>query len=324
MSDTVEIADVERELSRLWREAAQSGQASQPGPGGETRAPAVMRACALNLVVAGCGGEQEGLAEILLEVTARHPCRAILVLTEEEAAPGPGADHAGPRAWVSMMCHPGGRGQPQVCSEQIVLTAPPAARHELVASVAGLLVADLPTFLWWRGPLPESAPERERFEHLADVADRLLFDSLRYDAAQLTRAAELARAYHRLPFGDLNWARLTSWRAAVAQCFDPPAVQMLLPSLEKALIFYSEQAVAGPPPATRLLGGWLRSRLQRSLPVELMAGDADLLELHAAEACFRVARPPAATDSAALSEELRLLGRDLVFEQALEAAAEDL
>ncbi len=321
MSDTVEIADVERELSRLWREAAQSGQAASPRPAGETRAPAIMRACALNLVVAGCGGEQEGLAGILLEATARHPCRAILVLTEEEAAPGPGADHAGPRAWVSMMCHPGGRGQPQVCSEQIVVTAPPAARHELVASVAGLLVADLPTFLWWRGRLPESALERERFEHLADVADRLLFDSLRYDAAQLTRAVELARTYHRLPFGDLNWARLTSWRGAVAQCFDPPVAQALLAHLERARIFYYSEPVApGPPAAGRLLGGWLRSRLQRSLPIELVAGDADLLELYAAEACFRVARPPAATDSAALSEELRLLGRDLVFEQALEAA----
>ena len=74
--------------------------------------------------------------------------------------------------------------------------------------------------------------------------------------------------------------------------------------------------------------GWLRSRLQRSFPVEFVAG-GELLELHLASpnrasACFRIARPAVPSDAAALSEELGLLARDRVFEQALEAAAYDL
>lgn len=302
----VEIADVERELTRLWREAAQSGQASA----------ALLRACALNLVVAGCDGEPEDAAQILAEVTARHPCRAILIRTDEETAQSP----AQPRAWVSMVCHRGGRGQPQVCSEQVVLVAPSAALHELVASVAGLLVADLPTVLWWRGRPPQSGLEEERFDHLADVADRVLLDSMRYDAAQLERAIQLARAYPRLPFGDLNWARLTPWRAAVAQCFDPPAAQAVLSGLQKARIVLPGGDVPVPTPAARLLVGWLRSRLRQSLAVEFAAGDADLLELHSADACFRIPRPSLPGDAAALSEELRLPGRDPIFEQALESA----
>jgi len=322
----VAISEVERELTRLWREAAQSAQSPSSAAGGKRQGP-LMRACALNLVVAGCDGERPDVAQIVSQITARHPSRAILLQSDDETTPG----SSRPRAWVSMVCHAGARGQPQVCSELLVLAAPPAALHELVAAVAGLLVADLPTVLWWQGRPPEAGVEEERFDHLADVADRMLFDSLRWNNAQLARSSVLARAYPRLPFGDLNWARLTPWRASIALCFDTPAAQQMLAVLQKARIFSSRSGAAGQgdeaaqtrataPSAALLLCGWLRSRLRASLPAEFVAGEADLVELHASGASFRVARPPDAGDAAALVEELRLLGRDPVFEQALESA----
>ncbi len=322
----VAIAEVERELTRLWREAAQPAQAPSAAAGGKKQAP-LLRSCALNLIMAGCDGERPDVAQILGQITARHPSRAILIQRDEDAA----ANSSRPRAWASMVCHAGARGQPQVCSELLVLAAPPAALHELVAAVAGLLVADLPTVLWWHGRPPEAGVEEERFDHLADVADRVLFDSMRWNTAQLARSSVLARAYPRLPFGDLNWARLTPWRAAIAQCFDTPAAQEMLAGLQKARIFCSRsdaparadeaaEATATASSAALLVCGWLRSRLRSSLPAEFVAGAADLLELHASGACFRVARPSDPGDAAALVEELRLLGRDRVFEQALESA----
>ncbi len=306
----VEIADIERELTRLWREA--SPQAFAAG----TEAPGVLRACALNLVVAGCGAEQQGLAQILLEVTERYPCRAVLLSVEE-------GDLRPPRGWVSLVCHAGGRGQgqPQVCCEQIVLVGPASARHEMAASVSGLLAPDLPTFLWWRGRLPATAIEKERFDHLAHIADRVLLDSADYDAAQLAAVARLFGELQGRSFGDLNWARLTLWRAAVAQCFDSPANRALLPALEAVRIFHPG---AAPGAALRLMGGWLRSRLRPSPPVEFVEGATEIAELRASSACFRIARPAVPGEAASLCEELRLVGRDGAFEQALEAALEEL
>lgn len=318
----VAIAEVERELSRLWREVAQA----RPGE----QKPAVVRTCTLNLVIAGCDGEQENLSAVLAQVTARHPARCIVASTED-ASSAKDADmtvaatvaaEAKPHAWVNITCHPGGRGQPQVCSEQLVLKAPASALHELVVSIAGLLIADLPTFLWWRGRLPKTAAEQERFEHLADAADRVVLDSVDYEASDLGRVLQLVHAYPRLVFGDLNWARLTPWRSAVAQVFDPPAVLAQLPSLKKVRIFYAGTAIpARPSAAALLLAGWLRSRLQLSLPVEFAPGDSDAIELELPRNTFRIPRPPAPDEAEALSEELRVLGRDTVFDQALSAAA---
>jgi glucose-6-phosphate dehydrogenase assembly protein OpcA len=222
-----------------------------------------------------------------------------------------------PRAWVNITCHAAGRGQQQVCSERLILQAPAGALHQVIGSVAGLLVADLPAFLWWRGRPPANDLERERFNHLARVVDRVVLDSARLSGEELAGAAELVRAYPRLAFGDLNWARLTSWRAAVAQVFDPPAMQAQLASLSRARIAHPG---GEPSAAVRLLAGWLQSRLQPPPEVEMTGSDAEVVELDLAGGTIRVPRPVPPTDAQALSEELRIVGHDAVFKEALYAA----
>jgi len=298
----VEIGGIERELSRLWSELA------HPQPGDAQAAP-VLRTCTLNLVVAGCGGEQADVAPLLAEVAVRHPARCIVVVGDGEGER--------PRAWVNITCHAAGRGQQQVCSERLILQAPAGALQQVIGSVAGLLVADLPAFLWWRGRPPASDLEKERFNRLARVVDRVVLDSASFSGEELAGAAELVRAYPRLAFGDLNWARLTSWRAAVAQVFDPPAMQAQLASLSRARIAHPG---GEPSAAVRLLAGWLQSRLQPPPEVETTGSDAEVLELDLAGGTIRVPRPAPPTDAQALSEELRIVGRDAVFEQALSAA----
>lgn len=242
-SGEIQITDIERELMRLWRNAVSSSAA----PGG---AAAVMRATTMNLIVAGCGGEREGLSEVLAEITQGHPCRTILIESTEARAE--------PRASVGMLCHPSGRGQPQICSESVVLSGPPSSLHEMFGSIAGLLAPDVPTFVWWRARLPETAAEQERFDHMARLANRFLFDSALCAGGQLERIAAFVAARSVPPVGDLNWARLTHWRAHVARVFDPPAARELLGRLESVFI---RHIGAEPDAATRLMAGWLRSRL---------------------------------------------------------------
>ncbi len=300
----VEIGEIEQELNRRWREL------TQPGTGNAQAAP-MLRTCTLNLVVAGCGREQENLASILGEVTADHPARCLVVATGDEGV------EARPRAWVNITCRAGGRGLPQVCSEHVILQTPGSALHQVIGSIAGLLVADLPTFLWWRGRLPSADIERERFDHLARVADRLIIDSLAFPAADIARVVELRRLYADLLLGDLNWARLTPWRAVVAQAFDPPAMQEQLGHLNRATVTH---AGSEPSAAVRLMAGWLQSRLQPSLEVELIGSGVEVFEVALPTGAVRVPRPAQPSEAQALSEELRILGRDLVFEQALSAA----
>lgn len=290
--ERVDIGEVERELTRLWREAAR--------PDGD--APAVIRACAINLIVTAREDEQSRISQTLHEVTLRHPCRAVLITEDNERRL--------PHAWVSMLCHPGGRGQPEICSEQLVLEGAESTMHEMVAAVAGLLVSDLPAVVWWRGAPPATAAETERFDHLAQIADRVLFDSLTYAAAQLARVLELTRSR---VVGDLNWSRLTPWRAAVAQCFDLPDRQSLLPAVKKPRVLHPG---AAPPASSRLMAGWLRSRLPQSRGVEFGSDVAESVELHT----FHIPRPPVPSDAEALADELRIRGRDVIFEQALSAA----
>lgn len=298
-ADEIPIGEIEQELTRLW-----SDMTAEAAPRPSNLAP-VMRATTINLIVAGCGQEREGLGVVLAAIARRDPCRAIVIETDES--------RAGPVAWVSALCHRVGRGQPQVCSEQIVLSGPSAGARVIFGSVAGLLVADVPTFVWWRARLPESDVETDRFDHLVRVADRFLFDSARCAGEQLDRLAAFAAARRVRSVGDVNWARLLPWRSHIARVFDPPAVRELLRKTESACIFHEAPR---PDAAARLLAGWLRSRLGR-FAIAFQQSDAPSLELRAAGQVFSVPRPALLGESEALSEELRVLDGDEVFEQAL-------
>jgi len=308
-TDEIPISEIERELTRVWRgmTAEATGASGAVEPDAATP-PAVMRATTINLIVAGCG--REGLSEVLAETARRDPCRAIVIETDESRAE--------PRAWVSALCHRVGRGLPQVCSEQIILSGPSAGAHVVFGSVAGLLVADVPTFVWWRARLPESDAERDRFDHIVRLADRFLFDSARCAGEQLDGIAAFVAARRVRSVGDVNWARLMSWRSHVARLFDPPTVRELLAKTESACLFHQTPQ---PDAASRLMAGWLRSRLGRPR-IEFRQGDAPSLELRAGGQVFITPCPVLLSESEALSEELRVLGRDEVFEQALAAAIE--
>ena len=94
-------------------------------------------------------------------------------------------------------------------------------------------------------------------------------------------------------------------------------MQAQLASLSRARIAHPG---GEPSAAVRLLAGWLQSRLQPPPEVELTGSDAEVVELDLPGGTISVPRPAPPTNAQALSEELRVLGRDAVFKQALYAA----
>lgn len=305
----VDLAAVERELNVLWKTA------------GEAEGPAsVMRACALNLVVYDGRAGRPLDEETLRRVTMRHPCRVLVARVDDRRPAGP------LETWVTALCHtaPGGN---QVCCEQVTVVASARNARDFPGAVLPLTVGELPVFVWWRAPLPRTDEEIQILEQFVASADRLLFDE-----DGLAALLALVRRYPEVAFGHLDWARLTPWRATLAQFFDAP-------SLREKLAQISRIRTQGDDTRARLLAGWLRTRLEGRPAVELDPGPLESVALEGAQARFELAASPRTQDSTrpgtlknevhleevsdheALSQELRYLGHDRAFEEALESAA---
>jgi len=247
----VDVAAIERELTALWKSL---GEGEEHG--------GVIRSCVLNLLVYVPSSAASGeIDEILTEVTAAHPSRAILVTADRRA------EQPSMGAWVTSRCTLPTATSKQVCCEQITVAASGDQVNELPSAVAPLLLSDLPVYLWWRAvpPLADKV-----FNRLADLSDRLIIDSAAFadPHGDLVSLALLLRDRSRgAAISDLNWARLTPWRALLAAFYDVADYRPFLDRLERVVIEYvpaSDQAEAISPRAL-LLAGWLASRLKWQL-----------------------------------------------------------
>ena len=201
-------------------------------------------------------------------------------------------------------------------------------------AVAALRLSSLPTVVWWRGGNPEM------LEGVAHLADRMVFDA-EEPADVWARAAGLAE---HTAISDLRWARLTRWRALMAQFFDIPAVREAAASFNRLVIEGADRFAA------QLYGGWLSSSLHwsadvaielRPVPggpaiqrIELGDGDQCLsLRLGPSGRCVEAsARVAGHTETSRvvslgdqrlttlICEELRIRSRDLAFERAVAVA----
>jgi len=222
-----------------------------------------VRATTLNLIAFAPSATDAELTQRALErIGGSHPLRAIVA--------GLGGD--GVRATVSAACWLGS-GMQHVCSEQILLTARADA---LPSAILSLLVPDLPTFVWWQGPMP---PKLALLDDLAALGTATIVDSN-------TSSLEGVEAVGNLDphVTDLAWLRLEPWREAIASVFDPPSVAAELQSLHTVDIL-------GPINEARLLTGWLGSRLDRR--VELAHTDRTHVEcvtIHCNQAEFVIQR----------------------------------
>ena len=243
----VDVSRIEQELSRLWQAA------------GEGSAQAVTRACALNLVVHVDGEEEAARAsETIAHVATHDPHRAIVVVAEPEA-------ESGLDTWISAHCFLSAPNSPQVCCEQITVSARGDAVEQAPGLVLPLLVSDLPVVLWWVGDPPIGTAGFDRF---ADAAHRVILDSASFanPCARLLTLAVRTGGQLRPAISDLNWARLTSLRELAAQFFDAPEMLSYLGHVQSVTVEYAVRPseTANPAQAAMLLG-WLGSRLDWQL-----------------------------------------------------------
>jgi glucose-6-phosphate dehydrogenase assembly protein OpcA len=244
----VNVADLEGELSALWRSAAEDPAAEN----------AVMRACTLTLLIYVESDEAANdVTSLVAEVTRQNPCRAIIMMLEPEAPT------SGIEAWVSAHCHLPVAGEKQVCSEQITIRARGEAGQGLPSVVLPLTVSGLPIFLWWRAGSFSPPPY---FDGILRVTQHVIVDTARFSPGSRSLqdlAAWVHKSSAKVQLKDLNWNRITPWRQLIAQCFDSPERRPYLDRLSEVRIEYELDSARLVTQRAQglLLAGWLASRL---------------------------------------------------------------
>jgi glucose-6-phosphate dehydrogenase assembly protein OpcA len=228
----------------------------------------------------------------------RHPSRTIILIPE------PDAGQARLDASVSLETYPIPGSNRRIVSEVIELQLCGSRAKAPASIVQPLLISDLPAFLRWRGEPPWGAPE---LDQLLDVVDRLIVDSTEWD--ELPHAyRHLAQVFPRVVVSDIAWERTSRWRRLLAS---------LWPEIDDVRTI----RVRGTEAQALLLGGWLRSRLDRDdidvehVPAERLEG----IDLDGKPAPFPPGDPPQPSD--VLSEELDQYVREPVYEAAVVAAS---
>jgi glucose-6-phosphate dehydrogenase assembly protein OpcA len=244
---TINVALIERELTSLWQQASDEEHSG------------VMRASTLNLLIfATSSADASELDSTLSEVTAAHPSRAILIVADRQS------QESVISAEVTSRCALPTATSKQVCCEQVTIKASGSQLGEVPSAVAPLVVPDLPVYLWWHA-VPRIT-DKITFRKLADLSDRVIIDSADFNDphGDLASMATVLRETPRWSaISDLNWARLTAWRALLAGFYDVAEYRPLMAALNHLVIEYSPQSadVDVLSPRALLLGGWLASRL---------------------------------------------------------------
>ncbi|MGH7789227.1 MAG: glucose-6-phosphate dehydrogenase assembly protein OpcA [Candidatus Binatia bacterium] len=175
---------------------------------------AISQPCLSNLVIYTEDMGDEGLiSETIAEYVVKHPCRVILAVAQ------PRNGRTGLESSVSAHTYSDGTGKSVTC-EQFTLTASGAAVKELASAVQPLLVADLPTYIWWRGIF---LTQRLLVEQFFTFADRFIYDGVGWTNLHFTvlQVADLIPKYgDKVAFTNFNWSRLRPWRESIADFFD--------------------------------------------------------------------------------------------------------
>jgi glucose-6-phosphate dehydrogenase assembly protein OpcA len=249
---TLDVQAVERVLSELWKQNA--------GAVDRTATGSLMRARVLNLMVwVGTESARDEVDEVIGAVASAHPCRALVLVGVR------GEADQDIEMFVSSRCQVKGvAGASRLCGEQLTLVARGGFTVELPSAATPLLISDLPVFLWWRD-VPQV--DDKTFARLCRASDRVIIDSADFAEPHADLVA-LAALFGRergkdAAISDLNWARLTAWRALLAGFYDVAEYRATLERLSRVRVEYV--ATDGVPeaitPQALMLAGWLASRL---------------------------------------------------------------
>ena len=228
----VEIGGIDKELGKLWDEV------------GDTKT----RASLVNLAIfTEKANAVAANTDLISKIASQYACRALLIF----ANPGAGAPSA--KAWINAHCHLAGKGERQICSEQITFQLDGELVSALPNIVFSHLDSDLPLYFWWQGEFREPLDKK-----LWGWVDRLIYDSAEWNTP--TEQFQLVRKIRSLTevrtiLCDLNWTRLIGSRFALAQLFDHSCALARVGKIQKVSISCANHT------AGHLLLGWLAAQL---------------------------------------------------------------
>lgn len=227
----VEIGRIDRELGKLWEESA------------DTKT----RASLINLAIYTENAEDIAPnTDLIAQIATEHACRALLILAN------PSAPESEAKAWINAHCHLAGKGERQICSEQITFQLDGDTVASLPSIVFSHLDSDLPLCFWWQGEFREQL-DRELWSWI----DRLIFDSTEWEnpASQFHLVREIETMDGgRTVVCDLNWTRLLGTRFALAQLFDHSCVLSRFREIRRVSITAAHRTTG------LLLLGWIAAQ----------------------------------------------------------------
>jgi glucose-6-phosphate dehydrogenase assembly protein OpcA len=275
--------------------------------------------------------EAEQMVDVVASLPHTRPSRAIIALGLD--------DDSDVEVDARVFCTPvpNAANGVQVCSEIVSLSSGEGG-IALPSLIAGLLLPDLPVFLHWRA---EPDASRVVLSRLWEVATRVVVDSTAIPRA-LGSLSNLIQRQPDRSVTDLSWTKITGWREAVARAFDNTENTHALGKLDRVEISHVGESDA----QARLLAAWLAARTGRTPDLEITSiedpdmrnGSLTRVALTCANEEFKVTRVVQGTgrvEAPRLPEhlvplrvpplrglvalELEVLGRDRIFEQAVEA-----
>jgi glucose-6-phosphate dehydrogenase assembly protein OpcA len=251
----VETAEVEEQLSRLWRLAADNVRISQN---------IHVRTSVLNFVICAPDAETARQASALIrDLSSTHIARLTLLIFDTSLP-------SEVSTWVTLRSFPIISDLMRHHFEQITVMATGSAAYASAEIIQPFLKPDLPVYLWWLNEPAEGAV----FSRLASISSRVIVDSNSFfDPQQCIES--LVALTQELPgsaLSDLNWGRITPWRNLVAQFFDTQEYLSYLGGVNRIEIEHAVAPLAGhirteqgeisPNPTRALLfAGWLKSSL---------------------------------------------------------------
>lgn len=269
--NTLNVEAIERMLAELWKQTSGDSQ----GDGDD----AVLRARAAGLMVFL---RDESLLsdtqQVISELASFHPCRALLMAGDRNSAA------RDIEMYVSAFCVGESSDSHNLCCEEITLTANGRFVSELPSAAVPLLVPDLPVFLWWREKL---GAEERVFTQLCLAADRVVIDSADFQDPASDFVALAQRLKRKgdevIVLSDINWARLTPWRASLANFYDVEEYRAELDQITDVQIHFVTETVKATTVSSQplLIAGWLASRLHwKFAGAEERQGSSEGLTFH--------------------------------------------